>query len=199
MLKKLSNILPIRPYQIMEPILRNFVHLWWSCFIPPFTNPYQQRVATRCVMLNMGAARVRQGLASYHEMCDVYIMWVACQRKPSEKFYSNWVRVRYLVAYLIPTRAIWKVKFNCCYGQVLGGGKPYQVASAACPLHKGVFQKYNSFSKKWDTQQGGPEGMWKYYPKQRWANSVSGTEYEYKKLYLDSEIGRIQILGVRCL
>jgi len=35
------------------------------------------RVATRCVMLNMGAARVRQGLASYHEMCDVYIMyWV---------------------------------------------------------------------------------------------------------------------------
>ena len=35
------------------------------------------RLAVRCIMLNMSTSRVRQGLASYDEMCDVYIMyWV---------------------------------------------------------------------------------------------------------------------------
>ena len=35
------------------------------------------RLAVRCTMLNMSSRRVRQGLASYDEMCDVYMMyWV---------------------------------------------------------------------------------------------------------------------------
>ena len=34
-------------------------------------------LAVRCTMLNMSSREVRQGLASYDEMCDVYIMyWV---------------------------------------------------------------------------------------------------------------------------
>ena len=35
------------------------------------------RLAVRCTMLNMSSRTVRQGLASYDEMCDVYLMyWV---------------------------------------------------------------------------------------------------------------------------
>ena len=35
------------------------------------------RLALRCSLLNMSGREVRQGLASYDEMCDVYIMyWV---------------------------------------------------------------------------------------------------------------------------
>ena len=50
----------------------------WTIAVTPALS--LSRVATRCTMLNMGTARVRQGLASYHEMCDVYIMWVQTRR-----------------------------------------------------------------------------------------------------------------------
>ena len=35
------------------------------------------RLAVRCTMLNMSGREVRQGLASYDEMCDVYLVYSA--------------------------------------------------------------------------------------------------------------------------
>ena len=33
------------------------------------------RVALRCTMLNIGSREVKQGLASYNEMCDMYLVY----------------------------------------------------------------------------------------------------------------------------
>ena len=63
------------------------------------------------------------------------------QQKPSGKYIScEWKVYIVWVANKTPLESF----IYIAYCQVLGGGKPYQVAAAACPLLKGVFQKCNN-------------------------------------------------------
>jgi hypothetical protein len=48
-------------------------------FIPPVkseaTLKYRDKIAFRCAMMNIGPGPIRQGLASFDEMCDLYLMY----------------------------------------------------------------------------------------------------------------------------
>ena len=65
---KLSWVNPLVWHTILSTLtadqLGSFNHLMW-------------RICSRCTMVNLTGKEVRQGLASYDEMCDVYMMYWA--------------------------------------------------------------------------------------------------------------------------